>query len=204
MKRLYFISFLCTLAFWTIIIIANFFLSNYYETDFFRDNDWKEVFLVFFAVIMIASLISLLIFRTQPFLKKFLITFSCVCTILTIIVTIHWTQTFLQILEEQNQLINKFKKEAENDIKNDNVKIFSQGLPLPPKNEILQIQDDSIQKVWKKFGLTRKNIGCIISPEITKAQEEYYKLTDIYLEKRNGPGWKVKMENEIDNIRNHR
>ena len=177
MKRLYFISFLCALAFWTIIIIANFCLSNYYGTDFFRDNDWKEVFLVFFAVIVIAYFLSLLTFRTKPLLKKFLITFSSVCAILTIIVTIHWTQTFLQIREEQNKLINEFKKEAVNDIKNDNVKIFSQGLPLPPKNERLQIQDDSIKKIWKKFGLTRKNIGCIISPEITKAQEEYYKIT---------------------------
>ena len=125
-----------------------------------------------------------------------------VCSIVTIILMINWIHSFYIIYESQNQLVNEFRKEAESDIKNDNVKIHTQGLPLPPKNEILQIQDDSIQKIRKKYGLTRKNIGCIISPEITVAEEEYFKITELYLEERNGSNWRTKMQNEIDAIRN--
>lgn len=117
---------------------------------------------------------------------------------------INWIHSFYIIYDTQNQLINEFRKEAEIDIRNDDVKILTQGIPLPPKNEFLQAQDDSIQLVRKKYGLTIKNIGCIISPEINAAQDEYNKVTEIYLEKRNGKNWRTKMQDEIGIIRNHR
>ena len=114
---------------------------------------------------------------------------------------INWIHSFYIIYETQNQLVNEFRKEAEIDIKNDNVKILTQGLPLPPENEA---QYDSIQKIKQKYGLSVKNIGCIIAPEITAAENEYKKITEKYLEKRNGKNWRIKMQSEIDAIRNHR
>jgi hypothetical protein len=201
MRKLYLISLLSSFAFWLVLIIANLFYSDYYNLDFIRDNNWTEVWLIFLAIIILAFLASVFLFRKRMFLKKFLIAFSIVCSIVTIILMINWIHSFYIIYESQNQLVNEFRKEAESDIKNDNVKIHTQGLPLPPKNEILQIQDDSIQKIRKKYGLTRKNIGCIISPEITVAEEEYFKITELYLEERNGSNWRTKMQNEIDAIR---
>ena len=97
-------------------------------------------------------------------------------------------------------LIAEFRKDAEKDIKDDNVKIFGQGLPLPPKTEKDEERQNQIEKVWKKYGLHKKNLGCIISDEFTKAQEEYVKITDVYLEKRNGKGWRLEMKHQIDSI----
>ena len=37
-------------------------------------------------------------------------------------------------------------------------------------------------------------------PELTKATEEYEKITETYLTKRNGKGWRIKMENEIRKV----
>ena len=37
-------------------------------------------------------------------------------------------------------MILEFKKDAENDIKNDDVKTFGFGLLLPPKNEVEEIE----------------------------------------------------------------
>lgn len=45
-----------------------------------------------------------------------------------------------------------------------------------------------------------KNLGCTIMPELTKATKEYEKITEVYLTKRNGKGWKAIMENEIQQI----
>ena len=33
-----------------------------------------------------------------------------------------------------------------------------------------------------------------------KAIKEYHKITDVYLESRNGQGWKEKMEKELNSI----
>lgn len=204
MKKLYLISFLSFLTYWLVIVVANYFISSYYEIDFLKQNNWKDDFLFLTATIILALVTAFLVFRRQPFLKKFLIVFSAFCTILTIIVAIDWTITISQIKANRDQLVNEFKREAEYDIMNDNVKVFSQGFQIPPKNESLQIQDDSIKKILKKFGLTRENLGCIISPELTKAQEEYQKITEVYLEKRNGKNWRDRMGNEIEKLRNHR
>ena len=204
MKKLYLISFLSFLSYWLVVVVANYFISSYNEIDFLKQNNWKEDFLFLTATIILALVTAFLVYRRQPFLKKFLVLFSAFCIILTIIVAIDWAIIISQIKANRDQLVNEFIREAEYDIKNDNVKVFSQGFPIPPKNESLQIQDDSIKKILKKFGLTRENLGCTISPELTKAQEEYQKITEVYLEKRNGKNWRDRMENEIEKVRNHR
>ena len=204
MKKLYLISFLSFITYWLVVFIANYFISSYYEIDFLKNKSWKDDFLFLIATIILALITALLVYRKQPFLNRFLVAFSTLCTMLTIIVAVDWIIIIPQINESRDQLVNEFKREAEHDIMNDNVKVFSQGLPIPPKNESSQIEDDSIKKILKKFGLSRKNIGCTISPELTKAQEEYNKITEVYLEKRNGKNWRMRMENEIEKVRNHR
>jgi hypothetical protein len=99
-----------------------------------------------------------------------------------------------------DEILTQFRKDAENDIKNDDVKTFGFGLPLPPKNknqEIVKAKTDSILKI---YGIKVKNLGCTIMPELTKASEEYEKITDVYLTKRNGKGWKTKMLNGIQKV----
>ena len=106
-------------------------------------------------------------------------------------------------IENENfadEILIQFRNDAENDRRNDDVKWFSFGLPLPPKNksqEIVKLKTDSILKI---YGISIKNLGCTIMPDLTKATEEYEKITEGYLTKRNGKGWRVKMENEIRKI----
>ena len=102
--------------------------------------------------------------------------------------------------EAELEFIAEFKKDAEIDIKNDDVKTFGFGLPLPPKNEVQKIKKVKTDSILKIYGLKVKNLGCTIMPELTKATEEYTKITEVYLTKRNGKGWRMKMENEIRKI----
>jgi hypothetical protein len=53
----------------------------------------------------------------------------------------------------------------------------------------------------KKYGLENRNIGCMITAPLLKAQSEYEQLTAPFLDRRNGPGWKRRMDAEIESIR---
>ena len=107
---------------------------------------------------------------------------------------------FVESSKIYNETLLTFRKDAINDMKNDNVKSFSQGLELPHKNEEMQIKFRKADSIQNIYGLHRKNLGCTIMPSLTKSQEEYYRITKPYLDKRNGKGWEEKMKKEIENI----
>ena len=98
------------------------------------------------------------------------------------------------------EVIIKFRNDAVIDIKNDNVKYFSQGLFLPPRTESEKLIKNDIKKVFKNYGLNYRSLGCTVMPHVTKAKDEYIRITDIYLNKRNGNGWRIKMKKQIDSI----
>lgn len=107
---------------------------------------------------------------------------------------------FIQNKNSYDKILTEFRKDAENDIRNDDVKTFGFGLPLPPKNKDQQIAKTKTDSILKIYGLKVKNLGCTIMPELTKASEEYTKITEDYLTKRNGKDWRVRMENEIQKV----
>lgn len=103
-------------------------------------------------------------------------------------------QTFEQRMAEFRQL-------AKDDIEKDDVKYLGFGLPLPPKTEFEAKQFKEIDSIRKLYGIRIKNMGCMISDENTAVANEYEKITEVYLNKRNGAGWKDKMKSEIEKIR---
>ncbi|MEN9337250.1 MAG: hypothetical protein RLZZ500_2237 [Bacteroidota bacterium] len=131
---------------------------------------------------------------------KSIIAISSLILISAIAVLIYYSLNHSKNSEVETELILEFKKDAENDIKNDDVKTFGFGLSLPSKNEAQEIEKVKTDSILKVYGLTAKNLGCTIMPELTKATKEYEKITEVYLTKRNGKGWRMKMENEIRKI----
>jgi hypothetical protein len=107
--------------------------------------------------------------------------------------------------ENDNKTIQDFVRDAEKDIVEDNVKLFLFGLQLPPKNEKMReieiANKKKVNQILKKYGLSYKNIGCVITPELLKAKDEYEKITNIYLEKRNGKFWRVEMQHKVDSVK---
>ncbi len=189
------------LAFWSVLIIANIINSKYYNLDFIKDNNWAEVFIVFCAIVILATVASQIMLRQGSFVTKFLNYFSVLCSVVTVVLAINWIYSINKIYEQHAITVNKFIEQAESDIKNDSVKYFSQGLILPPKNEFSQAREIAVQKTIISYGLIRKDLGCLISPEITEGKEKYNQITDAYLEIRNGKNWKKEMNNKIDSIR---
>ncbi len=95
----------------------------------------------------------------------------------------------------------EFRKLAKDDIENDDVKHLSFGLPLPPKTEFEAKQFKEIDSIRKSYGIRIKNMGCTVSDESTALANEYHKITEVYLDKRNEEGWEEKMKSRIENIR---
>ncbi|HEY1194096.1 MAG TPA: hypothetical protein VGE71_07995, partial [Flavobacterium sp.] len=112
---------------------------------------------------------------------------------------------FLSCKSADNLLLIEYKNKASHDIKVDSVKTFTYGLVfVSPVDAEMKIQDTRNYKrdsVYKKYGLYIRNQGCVIGDkEMDKAVKAYHKITDVYLENRNGKRWREKMNEELNNI----
>lgn len=97
--------------------------------------------------------------------------------------------------------MTEYRDMAFHDIETDSVKTFGFGLPLPPKDSLQLLRNNKRLTIYKKYGLYVKNLGCIIGDkELDEATDEYKKITNPYLEKRNGKGWREKLKKEIKSI----
>ena len=110
---------------------------------------------------------------------------------------------------------------AQHDIEVDSVKYFTTGLPFIGPHYIKSVDDTMSKKtldnmeiifdkidlkqkfrkeIHNKYGLYERNLGCVIDKQISILKKKYEKITNPYLEKRNGKGWREKMKKEIDDI----
>jgi hypothetical protein len=204
MKKLLYLTILTTILIY-LINVFSFYLFNYPDdseilTVISYYSQWRELLVVYFLILSISILLSLFLFKRHKFLKKFYISIICLNIILFIFISIKAINSFIENKKYLDEIVTEFRQNAENDIKNDNVKYFSQGLLIPPRSKKDSKKADKANKFLKKYGLNHKSLGCIISPHLTKAQEEYKKITDVYLEKRNGKNWRNRMRKQIDSI----
>ncbi|RZJ54712.1 MAG: hypothetical protein EOO44_03950 [Flavobacterium sp.] len=109
---------------------------------------------------------------------------------------------FLSCKSEEKPLLIEYRNMALHDIKADSIKKFGFGLPLPPRDSIEMYRNNQKKDIYKKYGLYIKNLGCVVGlKELDEASNEYRKITDVYLEKRNGKRWEEKMKTELDNVK---
>ena len=204
MKKLLLTAILSTILVFLINVLS-FYLFNYPDdSEILRVlkyyTKWEELIFIYLAILIISAILSLFLFRKHLFIKKFYISIICFNIILIVIFCVNGIKSYIENKRYLEETLIEFRKNAKNDIKIDKVKYFSQGLLLPPKSEIDAEMHNKIKRIYNKYGLNHKNLGCTISPILTKAQDEYKKITDIYLEKRNGKNWKIRMKKKIDSI----
>jgi hypothetical protein len=204
MKKLLTIAIFSTILLWVINIFVYYLFDYPNELDILkiiRDNvEWKPLLLIYLALIIISIVTSLLFYKSMTFINKFykiMISFNIIGMIIMSVIGIN---RFMENKKSYDEILAKFRKEAENDIKNDDVKIFGFGLPFPPKNKAEEIEKIKTDSILNIYGLEVKNLGCTIMPQLTKASEEYEKITEVYLTKRNGNGWREKMQNDIQKV----
>lgn len=174
-------------------------------------EDWLIFLGISSSIIIISFLLSLIPFRKTNPKKVFgLLTLifntSLVGYISFFIINIYIDNDY-QPLSEKNcyswqtleNLESEYIKRALKDIENDEVKEFHLGgFMLLDEEEIsFGVKRDSI---YKKYGITLQDTGCLYDEIDEKAKEKYYELTKQYLDQRNGKNWQEKLEKELSNI----
>ncbi|GAA6769103.1 hypothetical protein AAFH68_50670 [Flavobacterium sp. CGRL1] len=135
-----------------------------------------------------------------------------------------FTFGFLGCASIKDQSFKKILENAQHDIEVDSVKYFTTGLPFVKPILAKEVRDtmsektlkhfDTVEKrldkaqmnqklrkkIMNQYGLYELNLGCMIDKQTSLLSKEYKKATNPYLEKRNGKGWRERMEKELDSI----
>lgn len=190
------------------LLIGVFILGYYflmYPDDFtinryIRDAEWTAFGLTFLGIFVGAIALSFLPIKNYNQKSKMAIFLVVLQGIFLVFLLFNVVVTYKQNKNYFNNLLSEYQQKADADIKSGFIEIeYAGGFELADEREPkMRIKIDSVRRT---FGLSYKNSGCIVSAAITKAQEEYERLTKPYLDKRNGLGWKERMDQQIQTIR---
>lgn len=166
----------------------------------FKDYGIQYYLIILLIIGLLASLIASVKIKKYNFKNKFLCVFLTLNCLLLGFLVFEGSSEYIKRSKALTLLENKYIKQAEKDIENDNVTYkFAGGFTVPVDNEETENKIDSI---CKNYGVTYFNTGCIIDFMAIKAQEKYQETVQPYLIKRNGKNWELKMRSEIDKIKN--
>ncbi len=186
-------------------------IFGYYLLNYPQDFDVLEIIkwnvnwvtITYLSLVVISVFCKYFILKKNLLLNVFLILVSISNFVLIFIASFQSVNAFREHNREFKQILAVFRNDAQNDVKNDDVKKLGFGLPLPPQNTSQELELRKNDSVLKIYGLTRKNLGCVISPTMVKVSQEYEKLIADYLSERNGKNWQFKMDKEIRKVNSH-
>ncbi len=115
-------------------------------------------------------------------------------------ISYHATLAILSAKREYEVLLSEYRRKAESDIKNGLIAYETAGMPIL-LDSVVQAREDKIDSLRRSYGLATRNMGCLITAPLLKAQDEYKLLTAPYLNRRNGLGWQQRMDEQIKSIR---
>ena len=190
-------------------LLINVFVLGYYffqyPDDFnisryIRDAEWKPFGLIYLGLVVGAIALSFLPIKNYSRKRKAAIFLAALQGIFLAFFIFKMVDTYKENKNDYNNLLAEYKSKAATDIKAGFIEIdYAGGLEIPNLQE--QKMHAEMDSIRRTYGLSYKNSGCIVSAALIKAQKEYERLTEPYLEKRNGPGWEKRMEQQIEAIR---
>ncbi|PXW12676.1 hypothetical protein C8D70_111147 [Chryseobacterium sp. CBTAP 102] len=191
-----------------ILLLAGVYISGYYFINYpLEFNFWlsvKESGFEYFPFILagtalITYLLSNVSIKNLSFKAKFLRIYPVLNSIILLFFIISSGTELIKKQKELSEKETEYILQAQKDIQNDQVTLsYAGGFSIPSYNESTL---SKIQDIRKKYGVTYVNTGCIIDPIDHEAQKKYIQTVNPYLEKRNGKGWKDKMQKEIDGLK---
>lgn len=185
-----------------LIILANIFQSYFinYPMKFsfqfaVEESKWGMLLIIISSLAVFSLVLGFLKIKHLDFQRIFL----CFNILLLIFITYYSLDTFITTKKEISKKEKEYIIKAQEDIKNDNVTFeYSGGLQINSDSQKILDKTDSIQR---KYGISYKNLGCMIFPIEVEARQKYDETVKPYLEKRNGKNWESKMNAEIEKMR---
>lgn len=129
--------------------------------------------------------------------NRFLLVFTILCGLLFLFISFHNLNIFFKTKSQVTESENKYTKQAKEDIKKDSIIFETGGLPVFIYDKKTYQKIDSIRR---NYGITIKNTGCVVDIINIKGQDKYDEIVMPYLDKRNGKGWRKRMDHEIDQL----
>ena len=185
-----------------LIILANifqFYFINYpMKFDFqfaIQDSNWIMLIIIISSLAVFALVLGFLKIKQLDFQRIFL----CFNILLLIFIIYYSVDIFIKTKKEIAKREKEYIIKAKEDIKNDTITFeYSGGLQLISDSQKILDKTDSIQR---KYGISYKDLGCMIFPIDSEARLKYDETVKPYLEKRNGKNWESKMNAEIEEMR---
>ncbi|KMQ60273.1 hypothetical protein ACM46_18890 [Chryseobacterium angstadtii] len=191
-----------------VLLLAAVYVLGYYVMNYpMRFDLWyllKECQLQYLiAVLCITALASYLIssldFKKLNFKSKFLSVFPVVNILAVAFFVYIAADGFIKNKRKLTNQENYYIREAKKDIQKDQIMMrYTGGFSVSGYDQKTLSRIDS---VTRKYGIISQNTGCTVDMTDIKAQEKYDEITNPYLEKRNGKGWKERMKKEIDDVK---
>lgn len=104
---------------------------------------------------------------------------------------------FVSNVIEVSEMRDEYRKQANEDMRNDSITFRYAGLEVEPYNADARSKIDSIYRI---YGVRYYNTGCMGYDNDIVAQETYDELVQPYLDKRNGVDWEERMNQQIEEI----
>ncbi|KXH82956.1 FEKKY domain-containing protein [Chryseobacterium kwangjuense] len=173
--------------------------SNLISFDF----DAKVFIYAFVIILFLSTLFAFIPLKNKIYSYKFFTSFFIFSSIFMII---NFIGNFKQYFDKKNEFENllvKTNRQAKSDIQKGLIKYYYFGGDSILDNTYsnhpkLQYEIDSLTRTYGVVFLNEGGSIDLISLELNKKYKEY---TESYLEKRNGKNWKLKMEEEIETIK---
>lgn len=151
-------------------------------------------------LVLVIVFLSFIPFKKLSFFKKFFYGIIFLNVLCLIFLFSFGFNKFYEHKQELDSSIRFYQNEAREDIRKDKIKEFAGGLRLPPKNKNESINFQKKDSIRMKYGIVISG-SCIVSESMEILKDEYRKISEPYLEKRNGKNWKERMKQEIDAIK---
>lgn len=160
-----------------------------------QDSNWIMLIIIISSLDVFALVLGFLKIKQLDFQRIFL----CFNILLLIFIIYYSVDVFIKTKKEIAKREKEYIIKAKEDIKNDNITFeYSGGLQIISDSQKILDKTDSIQR---KYGISYKNLGCMIFPIEAEARQKYDETVNPYLEKRNGKNWESKMNAEIEEMR---
>lgn len=156
---------------------------------YLENVSWGNVFAMVISTVIVGLLIGLFVFRKQSYEQRLSWTIPVAFILFSLAAFGNALIHEYGLFEEYNHL------SAKRNIRNGKVQLLSAGFIMDFPTEKEQKAEEAITR---EFGYKLVWIGCTWTPGMAK----YNEAVDEYLTKRNGEGWRERMLQRIDSLRN--
>jgi len=158
-------------------------------------NMWNNVDVGSFLLILLINLaaglfLALFFFRKRTYKQSLFMTVPIAFIFFSIVALVNILIQVYGLFDEYNYFT------AKRDISNGKVQLLSAGLILPTGDE----EQKAKEAIRNEFGYKSVWIGCIWTPGVGK----YNAVMEEYLNKKNGEGWRERMMQRLDSLRNNK